>query len=47
MDELVELSIEEANKFIKLEKGDNIIVTGGLVAGKIGFTNLMKIETIK
>ena len=30
-----------------LNAGDNVIVTGGLVAGKIGFTNLMKIETIK
>ena len=46
MDELVNLSIKEAKKFMNLNKGDNIIVTGGLVAGKIGFTNLMKIETI-
>ncbi len=47
MDELVDLSIEEAKKFMDLQAGDNVIVTGGLVAGKIGFTNLMKIETIK
>ena len=47
MDELVDLSIEEAKKFMDLQAGDNIIITGGLVAGKIGFTNLMKIETIK
>ena len=47
MDELVDLSIEEAKKFMDLNTGDNVIVTGGLVAGKIGFTNLMKIETIK
>ena len=47
MDELVNLSISEARKFMDLKPGDNIIVTGGLVAGKIGFTNLMKIETIK
>ncbi len=46
MDELVNLSIEEAKEFMNLQQGDNIIVTGGLVAGKIGFTNLMKIETI-
>ena len=44
MDELVALAINEAREFTKLENGDNIIVTGGLVAGKIGFTNLMKIE---
>ncbi len=46
MDELVDLSVEEAKKFMDLNTGDNVIVTGGLVAGKIGFTNLMKIETI-
>lgn len=46
LDELMNICIEEAKKFIKLEEGDNIVITGGLVAGKIGFTNLMKIETI-
>lgn len=46
IEELIDLSIKEAKEFTNLNKGDNIIVTGGLVAGKIGFTNLMKIETI-
>ena len=46
MDQLIDLSIKEAKKFMSLNEGDNIIITGGLVAGKIGFTNLMKIETI-
>lgn len=46
LNELVEMSIKEAKEFINLKQGDNIIITGGLVAGKIGFTNLMKIETI-
>ena len=46
LDELMNLCIEEAKQFIPLNKGDNIVITGGLVAGKIGFTNLMKIETI-
>ncbi|MBE6159088.1 MAG: pyruvate kinase [Firmicutes bacterium] len=46
MDELIDLSIKEAKEFMNLTEGDNIIITGGLVAGKIGFTNLMKIETI-
>ena len=46
MDALVDLSIEEAKKFMDLEARDNVIVTGGLVQGKIGFTNLMKIQTI-
>ena len=46
MDELIDLSIKEAKEFMNLTEGDNIVITGGLVAGKIGFTNLMKIETI-
>ena len=46
INELVSLSIDEAKKFVELNKGDNIIITGGLVTGKIGFTNLMKIETM-
>ena len=46
LDELMNICIEEAKKFVELNEGDNIVITGGLVAGKIGFTNLMKIETI-
>ena len=46
LDELMSICIEEAKKFTELNEGDNIVITGGLVAGKIGFTNLMKIETI-
>ena len=46
MDELMELCVKEAKEFTNLSEGDNIVITGGLVAGKIGFTNLMKIETI-
>ena len=46
MDKLVDISIAEAKKFMKVNKGDTIIITAGLVAGKIGFTNLMKIEEI-
>ena len=46
LDELMDICINEAKEFIQLNEGDNIVITGGLVAGKIGFTNLMKIETI-
>ena len=46
LNQLVKMSVTETKKFINLNKGDNIIITGGLVVGKIGFTNLMKIETI-
>lgn len=47
LDELIDLCIKEAKEFTELNSGDNIVVTGGLVDGKIGFTNLMKIETIR
>lgn len=46
LNELMDLCIKEAKEFASLNEGDNIVITGGLVAGKIGFTNLMKIETI-
>lgn len=47
LDELIDLCIKEAKEFTELNSGDNIVVTGGLVDGKIGFTNLMKIETLR
>ncbi len=47
LDDLISLCIDEAKKFTELNSGDNIVITGGLVDGKIGFTNLMKIETLK
>lgn len=46
MDLLIDIAIKESKNFMELNEGDNIIITGGLVAGKIGFTNLMKIQTI-
>ncbi len=50
MDEIFEKSVEEAEKFIDLKTGDNIIITGGFNINnkktKVVPTNLMKIETI-
>ncbi len=46
LDDLINLCINEAKEFTNLNSGDNVVITGGLVDGKIGFTNLMKIETI-
>ena len=46
LDDLIALCIKEAKEFTEFNSGDNIVITGGLVDGKIGFTNLMKIETI-
>jgi len=46
-DEVIARSMEEANKFTKLEKGDIVIVTGGFPnTGDAKTTNLMKIEEI-
>ena len=33
-------------KDIEVEKGDRLIVTGGIINGQSGNTNLIKIETI-
>ena len=49
MNEIFEKSLEESKKFIELEKGDNIIITGGFNnknSKEFVPTNLMKIETI-
>ena len=37
----------EAKKFKKLEKGDNVILTGGQINGKPGNTNILKLETVR
>lgn len=50
MDEIFAETLEEAKKFINLEKGDHVIITGGFKVNKdeneVIPTNLMKIETI-
>ena len=45
-DELVNDGIEKAKNFIKLNKGDNIIITGGFPNTGTKATNFMKIEEI-
>ena len=45
-DELVNDGIEKAKNFIKLNKGDNIIITGGFPNTGTKVTNFMKIEEI-
>ena len=37
---------KSAKKALNLQKGDKIIITGGVINGKSGSTNLLKIETI-
>lgn len=39
-------ALSAAKKNLELEKGDSIIITGGITNGKSGNTNLIKIETI-
>lgn len=39
-------AVKETKKVLDLQKGDRIIVTGGLTNGQSGNTNLIKIETI-
>ena len=45
-DEIVSDGIEKAKEFIKLNKGDNIIITGGFPNIGVKVTNFMKIEEI-
>ena len=37
----------EAIKLKKLKKGDNVVLTGGLINGSPGNTNMIKLETVK
>ena len=45
-DEIVTDGVEKAKEFMKLEKGDNIIITGGFPNTGVKVTNFMKIEEI-
>ena len=36
-----------AKKELKLKKGDQIVITGGMINGQSGNTNLLKVDTIK
>lgn len=37
----------EAKRIKKLNKGDNVVLTGGQINGKPGNTNMIKLETVK
>jgi pyruvate kinase len=39
-------ALKNAIETMKLEKGDQIVITGGYVNGESGNTNLIKIENI-
>lgn len=46
MEEMFTNSVIEAKSTLGLEKGDNVVITGGLVNGASGNTNLIKVEEI-
>lgn len=46
-DEIINDGVEKARKFINLDKGDNIIITGGFPNTGVKTTNFMKIEEIQ
>ena len=35
-----------AKEILELEAGDNVVMTGGLINGKAGNTNTIKVETV-
>ncbi len=47
MEEMFRNSVIEATDALGLEKGDNVVITGGLVNGSSGNTNMIKVETIE
>lgn len=46
MEEMFANSVQEAKSALGLEKGDNVVITGGMVNGTSGNTNLIKVEEI-
>jgi pyruvate kinase len=38
---------DQAEKALGLQDGDNIILTGGMINGASGNTNLIKVETMR
>ena len=46
MDVMFYYAVASAKKYFKLSKGDNVVVTGGPINGKVGNTNTIKVETI-
>lgn len=47
MEEMFQNSVREATEALGLVRDDNVVITGGLVNGTSGNTNLIKVETIQ
>lgn len=46
MDVMFYYAVENAKEILKLQSGDNVVITGGLIGGPCGNTNTIKVETI-
>ena len=46
MDVMFYYAVEHAKEILKLESGDNVVITGGMIGGPSGNTNTIKVETI-
>lgn len=46
MDVIFYHAFKNAKDILKLEKGDRVVLTGGLINGKIGNTNVIKVEQV-
>ena len=46
MDVMFHYALASAKKVLKLQKGDNVVLTGGPINGKSGNTNTIKVETV-
>lgn len=46
MDVMFYHAMGEAKRIFQLQKGDNVVVTGGLINGRVGNTNTIKVETV-
>ena len=39
--------LKVAREILRLQKGDNVVLTGGMINGDPGNTNTIKVETIR
>lgn len=46
MDVMFYYAVENAKKLLKLNSGDNVVITGGMIGGPCGNTNTIKVERI-
>ena len=46
MECMVSNAMKESKRIFKLEKNDTVVLTGGLINGQIGNTNVIKVERV-